>query len=72
MGNLYAWTDKVVGAVEGGVKLEDCQVYGVFMAARDLVSWTLWEEGKREIDRLWEGVWGWGVGARGARGGSVG
>lgn len=60
MGNLYSWGDRVLGAVQGTDVLSDEAVYTVVMAARDLVSWLLCEEGKREIDALWEGRWGFG------------
>ncbi len=60
MGNLYSWGDRVLGATRVTDFLSDENVYTVVMAARDLVSWLLCEEGKREIDELWEGRWGFG------------
>jgi len=60
MGNLYSWGDRVLSAVQGTDVLSDEAVYTVVMAARDLVSWLLCEEGKREIDALWEGRWSFG------------
>lgn len=60
MGNLYSWGDRVLGAARETDVLSDEAVYAVVMAARDLVSWLLCEEGKREIDALWVGRWGIG------------
>ncbi|MCJ1366972.1 hypothetical protein MMC16_006103 [Acarospora aff. strigata] len=60
MGNLYSWGDRVVNAAREMELLSDEAVYAVVMAARDLVSWLLCEEGKREIDGLWEGRWVFG------------
>lgn len=61
MGNLYSWGDQVLGATRVTDVLSDETVYAVFMAARDLVSWLLCEEGKREINEMWECRWGFGV-----------
>ena len=36
------------------------EVYRIVMAGRDLCGWCLCEEGKREIDALWEGKWVFG------------
>lgn len=60
MGNLYSWGDRVVDAARGTDALSKDGVYAVVMAARDLASWLLCEEGKREIDGLWEGRWVFG------------
>ncbi|KAI9880411.1 MAG: hypothetical protein M1830_003451 [Pleopsidium flavum] len=57
MGNLYSWGDRVVNAARGTEALSEEGVHTVVMAARDLASWLLCEEGKREIDGLWEGRW---------------
>ena len=58
MGNLYSWGDRVLGAARGTDDLTDEAFYVVVMAARDLVSWLLCEDGKREIDALCEARWG--------------
>ena len=60
MGNLYSWGERVLGAACGTEVSSDEAVYAVVMAARDLASWLLCEEGKRAIDGLWEGRWGVG------------
>lgn len=55
MGNLYSWGNRVLGAARGQEFWSDDAVYAVVMAARYLNSWLLCEEGKREIDGLWQG-----------------
>lgn len=64
MGNLYAWGERVLVAARGGDGgpwvADEEDVYRVVMAGRDLCSWCLCEEGKREIDGLWGGLWGVG------------
>lgn len=45
---------------DGPWMADEEEVYRVVMAGRDLCSWCLCEEGKREIDGLWEGKWVFG------------
>lgn len=73
MGNLYAWGDRIVGAARGELGVADeTSLAAVAVTARDLASWLLSEEAKREIEVLWD-EWCCGVergGERPSRGGS--
>ncbi|MCJ1306490.1 hypothetical protein MMC25_000133 [Agyrium rufum] len=62
MGNLYAWGERVTSAARGEMGVASAEeTYRVVMAARDLVSWLLNEDAKREIEVLWR-EWA-GIGA---------
>lgn len=53
MGNLYTWADKVHSATSGRRVFGEEEVFRLMLDARDLVGWCLFEEGKRDIERLW-------------------
>lgn len=55
MGNLYAWGERIAMAARGEMACgTQDSVFRIVMAARDLASWLLNEEAKREIDGIWQ------------------
>ena len=55
MGNLYAWGERIAMAARGEMAFGTQDgVFRIVMAARDLASWLLNEEAKREIDEIWQ------------------
>ncbi len=61
MGNLFSGRKKAMAAAgRETIELDMSQeaVLDVVMAARDLTSWFLCEDGKREIDRMGKDMWG--------------
>ena len=58
MMDLYGWAHcvgraKVKADVEGEL-ISDGDMVTLFLAARDLAGWLLFEQGKGEVQRLWE------------------
>lgn len=61
IGNMFSWSEKVMAAAGREVtelNMSQEAVLDVVMAARDLTSWFLCEDGKREIDRMCKDIWG--------------
>lgn len=53
MGNLYAWGERIAMAARGEMAFGTQDgVFRIVMVARDLASWLLNEEAKREIDEI--------------------
>lgn len=55
MGNLDAWGKRIAMAARGEMTFGTQDgVFRIVMVARDLASWLLSEEAKREIDMIWQ------------------
>ena len=64
VGNLLSWSEKVTAAAwkePTEPEMSQEAILDVVMAARDLTSWFLCQDGKREIDRLCKDIWGFGA-----------